>query len=185
MASSCASTFTTPPLIVTVPAESVSSSSGSALIPSSPAVTFTTPPSITTALSLAMPWLAAFAFTVTAPVTVILDSAAPLTAFLQAEPSAFRMPFPVIVSDAPDFTFIAAPSNASATVSSVESSSAGFSLSVRVTVPSAYTVAEASLLTERGAPYAEVRDRSFKIRVTPVTPFLTLIVPCVQEPVIS
>ena len=109
--------------------DAVSSSSGSDFMPSFPAATFTVPPLMMSSPSEARPLFAALTFTVLDSI-VMVASEAPLMPFLQAEPSAVRTPLPVIVRDAPDLTFIAAPSKSSF-VSSVEASSR----SVRVTEP--------------------------------------------------
>ena len=90
--------------------------------------------------------------------------------FLQAEPSAVRVPVPVKVTDAPDLIFIAEPSKASAISASSESSLAGSSASVITLSPSITIVASAVLLTHIGADVVEVRFRSESTSVTPVVP---------------
>ena len=112
------------------------------------------------------------------------ESSAPLSPFLQALPSRVRLPVPVRVRSAPDFTLMAAPSKASASAASVESSLAGSSLSVRVTLPEIYRVISVSLLQERGAVAELVSVRSYSTRVTTVVPFITVMLPSAQEPVI-
>ena len=100
-----------------------------------------------------------------------------MTAFLHADPSAVRDPVPVMVRDAPDLTLMAAPSKSSL------SSLAASSLSDRTTVPWTYAVTSVSLLQDRGAVELEERDRSCRIRLTPVVPFFTLMDPSAQDPV--
>ena len=172
-----------PPEMVTVPAESVSSSSGSALTPSFSAVMQSVPLLISTEPSEARPLFAAVRLSVMPPSTVMEAVLPPLIAFLQAEPSAFKTPVPVMVRLAPALALIAAPSKASAIVSSVLSSLAGFSASVRVFVPVTTRVTPVSLLQLRGAEVVLRSVRSLRISVTPVVPFLTVIVPSEQLPV--
>ena len=105
--------------------------------------------------------------------------------FLQALPSAFSVPLPIIVSDAPALTFIAAPSKASATVSSVDVSFAGSSLSVIVLSPSKMIIASAVLLIDIGADVDEVSVRLSRISTTSVVPFFTLIVPSTHSPLMT
>ena len=183
MPSSPAVSFRVPPVTVTVPAETVSSSSGSALMASPSASTVISPPRMTTALSLAMPLFAAVTRSVTPSSTVTVLSAPPLMPFLHCEPSAISVPLPVTVRLAPDLTLIAAPSKASATASSALSSSAGSSASVRVTVPVTKRVTSLSLLQHSGEPSVLVSVRSSRISVTPVVPFLTVMLPSLHVPV--
>ena len=115
---------------------------------------------------------------------VIAALSAPLIPFLHTEPSTLRVPLPVSISDELLFTFIAAPSNASATSVSVLSSLSGFSASVRVFVPSTLMVTLHSFFITIGADVEQVRERLFKMSVTSVTPLLTSTCPSLHEPVI-
>ena len=115
--------------------------------------------------------------------TVMTAVAAPLMAFLQLLPSAVNVPVPLMVRLDPLLTFRAAPSKASATVSSAESSLAGSSLSVRVLVPSRIRFTSVVLLQESGAVAEDARVRLFSTRVTPVVPFFTVMLPSLQDPV--
>ena len=187
MASSALSITTFPPVIVIVPAEAVSSSSGEDFKPSSSAVRFRFPPATVTEPSQASALFAALAYNVKlssedAP-TMILASAPPLIPFLQSLPSAFNVPSPVITSVEPLFTLIAAPSNASAISASSEFSSAGSSRSVNVLLPSITSFTSADLAITSGAVSEAVRFRSDRIRITPSVPFFTLILPSEHSPV--
>ena len=118
------------------------------------------------------------------PLSTVMEAvAAPLMAFLQLLPSAVSVPVPLMVSVAPLFTFRAAPSKASATAASVDSSLAGSSLSVMVLVPSRIILTSVVLLQEIGAVVEEANVRSFTTNVTPVVSFLTLMLPSLQDPV--
>lgn len=89
-----------PPLIVTVPFEAVSPSSGSDLRASPPEVMSKSPPLMVTLPSKAIPLFTAVALIV--PLSTVRElSAAPLIAFL-ALPTALSVPSPKIVSEEPD-----------------------------------------------------------------------------------
>ncbi len=103
--------------------------------------------------------------------------------FLQPVALTFRVPLPRITRDEPSFALMAAPSKASATASSDESSLAGSSLSVKVTVPWISSVTSVVFLQTTGAVDEEDRVRSFKMSVTPVVPFFTTMLPSLQLPV--
>ena len=102
----------------------------------------------------------------------------PLIPFLQEEPFMFRVPLPERLRVEPDLTLIAAPSK-SELVSSVEASS----LSVSVDVPERLIVALLPFLITTGAVLEEESERLSKIRVTPVTPLSTTMLPSLQLPV--
>ena len=128
-----------------------------------------------------MPSLVAFTVTAGPSMTSTVSSPA-LMPFL-ALPLTVSLPVPVMTQSAPALTLMAAPSKASATAVSVEVSSSGFSLSVSLTVPEMTTFTWLSLLMERVAPVVLVRSRSSRISTTPVTPFLTVMLPSAALPV--
>ena len=170
-----------PPFTVTVPCDVVSSSSGEDLSPSPSEVRLMLPPFTVTFPSEARALLAADTLRVNvsvllSPIMTVADSP-PFMPFLHPEPSAVRVPLPVMVAVEPLFTLIAAPSKSS------EDSLAVSSASVSTLFPSICMTASAFLLTERGAVVLDVRVRPFRIMVTPVVPFLTVMLPWAHSPV--
>ena len=169
-----------PPVIVTIPVEVESSSSGLDLMPSFPEVTFIVPPATVTLLSEARPLFTAVMFSVRLPPTVISAEAAPLMPFLQF-PTTFKVPSPQITAEEPVFTLITAPSKV---LFEAPVSFASSSLSVSVTVPVTKITVEVDLLRLIGEVVLQARSRSSRMSVTSVTPFFTVMLPSEQEPVI-
>ena len=170
--SSALSMFIVPLLTVTVPSETVSSSSGEDLRPSPSDMIFTVPPFTTTLPSLATPLLAAETVSVklsfSSSPTVSVASEAPFMPFLPSEASAVSSPVPVTVTEAPLLILMTAPS--SLVFVSVFSPSITISVSEffpTVTVPSS----------------AEVSVRFSNISVTPSLFFSTVMLPSSLLPV--